>query len=357
MPKVAILGAGLSGLACAHRLRDFGVIPEVFEINDRVGDRPPFMEVILRLMNRPISDALMLLAEKFGLSLAPSSFLHTVFLHGPEIQTQLRGSLGYTTIRGNDGRAWERQLAVMLADVPMHFGVKADPEELARTHDFVVVANGNPDLVEEMGLWQTDVEVFLMGSHIKGRFTPGTVDVWMDTAVAKQGYVFRTPFDEWTAGVYLAASPTGAEEIEELWKRAVSKLRLNPVDGTALRVDAYRIGRVQAYREGKFLFVGTAGGYIDPFLGFGQVPALLSGINAAEFIVGKAELGTPLRWFHRAYEHGLRLREYVDSLDNEGFDRAVGALGSYLVRPLAMGTRVNAIALLSRLVQLRNMVK
>lgn len=37
--KVAVVGAGMAGLHCAHRLREAGVIADVFEASDRVGGR------------------------------------------------------------------------------------------------------------------------------------------------------------------------------------------------------------------------------------------------------------------------------------------------------------------------------
>src|SRR5260370_33718327 len=39
MPSIAIIGAGCSGLAAAHELRDAGYVVTVFEKNHRVGGR------------------------------------------------------------------------------------------------------------------------------------------------------------------------------------------------------------------------------------------------------------------------------------------------------------------------------
>lgn len=47
--KVAIMGAGLSGLACAIRLEQLGIYPDIFEKRGSIGDRFVNGEVLLTI--------------------------------------------------------------------------------------------------------------------------------------------------------------------------------------------------------------------------------------------------------------------------------------------------------------------
>lgn len=56
--KVAIIGAELSGLACAHELEMHGIPPEIYEQNDFIEDRDTHVSAILTIVDRPIADAI-----------------------------------------------------------------------------------------------------------------------------------------------------------------------------------------------------------------------------------------------------------------------------------------------------------
>ena len=52
--KVAIIGAGLSGLSCAVELKKHGITPTVFEKTKTLGDKPGRLVSTLRLFHRSI---------------------------------------------------------------------------------------------------------------------------------------------------------------------------------------------------------------------------------------------------------------------------------------------------------------
>ena len=56
--KVAIMGAGISGLSCAIILERNGIEPTIFEKRGRVGDRFINSEAMFDILNRPIKDCL-----------------------------------------------------------------------------------------------------------------------------------------------------------------------------------------------------------------------------------------------------------------------------------------------------------
>ncbi|HRS22041.1 MAG TPA: NAD(P)-binding protein, partial [Clostridia bacterium] len=64
--KVAIMGAGLSGLSCAKYLEDHNIEPVIFEKRERVGERFPNMEAIIQMVHRPLKDPLIYINKKYN---------------------------------------------------------------------------------------------------------------------------------------------------------------------------------------------------------------------------------------------------------------------------------------------------
>lgn len=65
--KIAIIGAGLSGLACAAECERLGVIPHVFEKDDTVGWPWVTVSVWPELVYRAYGDPLEHLKETYGI--------------------------------------------------------------------------------------------------------------------------------------------------------------------------------------------------------------------------------------------------------------------------------------------------
>ena len=63
--KVAIMGAGLSGLACAITLENNGIHPTIFEKRSCPGDRFINAEIFLSILNKPVCDAIAFIFRAF----------------------------------------------------------------------------------------------------------------------------------------------------------------------------------------------------------------------------------------------------------------------------------------------------
>jgi digeranylgeranylglycerophospholipid reductase len=56
--KVAIVGEGSAGLACAHELEKYGVRPVIYEKNSFIGEPYPHVTGLLNVTHWPIKDSI-----------------------------------------------------------------------------------------------------------------------------------------------------------------------------------------------------------------------------------------------------------------------------------------------------------
>ena len=355
--KVAIMGAGLSGLACAKFLEDNGIEPVIFERRHRVGERFPNMEAIIQPIHRPIEDPLIYLNKNFGINLVPAGIVHTIEIHSPNKTAVISGyNLGYSTIRGHDDRSLERQLQKQVRS-EIKFNSTYTLPDIEKRFDWVVISTGDPTIARDLGVWQSDMEIFVKGCLIKGKFTTGMIKMFLNQELSKQGYVFIVPYDTDEASVCVAATNSSPADVDILWEKTIKYLNINPVPKTEFKVDEYKIGRVSKRQVGKILLAGNAGGFIDPFLGFGQIPSILSGVYAANSILSGEDFNKLTNWYHKPYLSSLTLRKYMDELNNDDFDKIVNLLNFTLIRKLAVKTNLRVIDLLAGAIRLKRLIK
>lgn len=340
--RVAILGAGLAGLCCAHELERHGVQPDIFELRHRVGERFPNMEAIVHLVHRPLRDGLLHFAREYGIAPAPSALIHTATVHSRNHEATLRGEIGYGTIRGNDERSLERQLAAAVR-ARIECGVEVSPHELMTKYDWVVVAHGTAHVPIELGIWQTDVDVYGKGSNFSGRFNPGHLKLWLDPDLAGQGYVYFMPFDERNAYLSTMTTADSVEALDTFWERTLERLGVHPEPKTSFVIESYKIGRTKKRQIDNMLLIGNAGGFVDPWMGFGQIPAMQSGVQAAEAMLKGVSFEELTVGWTKRYEASLRIREYFNRLDSEGFDRVVRLMANPLVQTAALDPHVDIV--------------
>jgi len=88
----------------------------------------------------------------------------------------------------------------------------------------------------------------------------------------------------------------------------------------------HHAGSVTTNRIGKIYFVGTAGGGVEPFLGFGQVNAIVSGVMAARSIIKRLNINFLLKDLKRKgpvhpHYHLLRVVSWKQLLKGFAFKR------------------------------------
>lgn len=330
--KIAIMGAGLSGLACAITLEQHGINPVIFENRSQVGDRFVNGEILLSILSRPINDCIAYLADSYGIYLHPLSNIGTLAIHSKHERANIKGNLGFTNIRGREEDSFEKQLARQVKS-KIHFNSCYTYEQLLQDYTHVVMATGDAAYASKIQNFSQALSVSMKGATVAGDFDRCTVMAWLNNELAPKGYAYLIPLSEKEANIVIAY-PDYPEnrlfKIDFYWDkfyREVCKVmgqQLKITDG--FQISGYSIGICKQPRIGNTFFTGNCFGSIMPFLGFGQVASILTGIYAAHDLCGKgkySELTIPLR---NSYHNSLVLRRTMEKLSNRHFDVLVKSL-------------------------------
>lgn len=326
--RIAIVGAGLAGLACAHELERLGLSPDLFECRDKVGDRFPVLETLAQFMSlEPGQDIFDRLRQDLGLPINPHQVIHRAVLHGPSTEATISGFLGYSVIRGPAEQSLDSQLLRQVR-TPVHYRSDPDVSALSQEYDHVVVATGNAKWPREFLRWRQDLEWWMRGAYVTGDFCPGEYHFFFNTRYAGTGYAMIAPIDERHASVGVAVPMAPPEEIEAYWHLFRSEQgHFWGEEQFQFQVDGWPCGKVGSPKLGNVLLVGAAGGFTEPLGITGVVPSLETGVLAArQLALGDRSLERFARRWRSFYDQALRIRHNVNAWTDRDMDRLVTAV-------------------------------
>lgn len=338
--KIAIMGAGISGLTCAITLEQHGITPTIFEKRTRVGDRFINAEALFHILNRPIKDCLPYIKQKFNIILEPIDSVNNVTIHSKNYISCIsciNGNIGYTNLRGRHENSFESQLEKQVKS-KIIFNSLYKYEELCKEFDYLVLATVDGEYASLLGNYRCDLTCTIKGATVEGEFVTSNPHVWFNYDIIPKGYAWLIPFSEKEANLVIAY-PDYPNNIKldrnNMWNRFYSlacrdlNQQLKVTD--SFEITGYMMGICLRPRIDNTYFVGNCFGTISPGLGFGQFSSILTGVYCAYEILGIGEyrkLVTPL---FKNYYNSLVLRRFLENLTDTEIDSMVKKIDGKLL--------------------------
>jgi len=340
--RVAVVGAGLAGLACAVTLERSGVETVVFEQGDKPGQAFAHVGVALPVMHRPLIDMVGELSQTYGLDLQPLTQVRRIRMYGPSVQRDITGpDLGFTVELSQAAHSAAGQLAQMYHG-PLLFNTRADYFALRDTFDYVVVAGGNREIPAMLGVWQDWLRTWAVGAQVLGEFDPATVNIWLDRRFARNGYAYMIPFNEKMASLSIIVPDVRRAVAIAHWQEFLRARRISYEVVSYWDIE-HVTGYVYPYQLGNTFFVGHSGGFMDAMLGFSLFVSMISGVLAGRAIVRGGSFARSVAPVRQNMLDALSLRRLFDRLENDDLDRLVATLGLPGVRDLVYHSGLNLV--------------
>ena len=343
LPKIAIIGGGPTGLACALECERLGVIPHLFESGETVGWEWPSVILLLNILEVPMGGNIReYIKDIYKIDIQPISPCKEIIMKSQNQQVKITGNLGYFYSRGKRKSSLENQLLNMLKNTPIFYNRPADYKELSQNYDYVVVATGNEKVSKELGVWEDSGQVHIWSALTLGHFKTDSTSIYFNTEYAGKGYARLTPFDSFHAIVDLYNIGKGKFETNRLFDKFMKQEGLSHLElKYQMLLPPFSTGKVKKFQVGNVLLAGRTAGLTERLTGTGAIAALGSGIFAARAIIRNKNYGTLVKPLQTHIENVSAFRKIFERLDNDGFDKMVAITDTPGIKQLLYNTRLN----------------
>jgi len=264
--KIAIIGAGISGLSCAYELNRLGFSPVIFEKTHELGDKPGNMIATLRLFQNSIRSPMEYIRKRYGMNISPLHPIKEMVINTPNKTMISKANHGYAFIKGTAENSLEHQLASH-SKLKIQFGNEIDIKTVKNEFEHIVVATGNCDIARGLGIWNDSFASGVRITRISGDFQVNTMTMWLNKKYARNAYGYLLPKNSSEAELVLAVSDIDKNDLDFYWKTFIKGEKL---DYRILEIHDinHRIGFPDVQKLENIYFVGHCDGMIDNFLGF-----------------------------------------------------------------------------------------
>jgi digeranylgeranylglycerophospholipid reductase len=332
--KVAIVGAGIAGLSCAYEFEKHGITPTIFEKKKRIGEDVDYLTCTLKVFDRIYKDPLKYFKDEFDIELKPFNILRTIAMNAPTKDTIIESTSGYIFCRGDCKDSLENQLASYVKS-PITFEKNVYVADIKDDYDYVIDATGRVDLPKQMGLFTSQLDAFTRIAVISGHrdFQVDKITMWVNTEYAKNCFCYLLPHSSNKACLVLTVNDITHTELDYYWEKL---LTIENIKNTIIKTSdvKHEIGIVKPHKVDTIYFVGKAGGFIDPILGFGMICAIETGAAAARSIIHNMNYEKLVYPTFKYYLKNYEYRKILNTFYNRDFNIMVEALGLPIVKQL-----------------------
>ncbi len=323
--KVAIIGAGLSGLSCAYELERRGIKPTIFEKRSQVGEATGFSGIWLKQIMRCNGNPHKYLKEKYDFEIKPYSKLREVVINSPNKSTVINGNLGYTLIRGVSENSFEKQIESKI-NSPITFDRLVELDDIKEEFSHIVVATATPIIAKKMDVWTDTFIAHARIATVLGEFKTDSVTIWFNEKYANKAFGYLIPNSRTEATLVLLVNNIILKDLDYYWEQFISTENLE-YKITQIDDIEHTCGFVNPHKIDNLYFAGNAGGFTDDLIGIGTFNAMESGILAARSIAENSDYNRLIAPIFEYIKKLHELRKLTNMLDNTGFDRLVSIVG------------------------------
>ncbi len=316
--KVAIIGAGLAGLACGHELLRNGIIPDIFEENDYVGEVLDFPVINIRLFNSLVFNPFKYLSQNFQINITPHYKLTELVTVTPTRTHIIQGNLGTILRRGIDDDTLANQILKDI-NIQIQYNTPVNFEDIQDRYDHVVISTGNLIAAKKLNVFKPLFDAYVRIATLKGSFRTNAITIWLNTKYARHGFAYCVPNSESEAYLILIVTNANYDEFEYFWNLFIKdNIRDQIVNAKDLR---HSVGVVEPVKVGNLYLAGFSGGFIDSFIGFGAMQSILSGAAAGYCISHNKDYPAYIKKIVDSNMKKYEFRKAFDRLDNKALDR------------------------------------
>lgn len=329
--KVAIIGAGLSGLSCAFELKKHGIIPTIFEKQAMLNVSAGFPVVVLNLLDKKFNNPVEYLSKNNNLHIKPLFPLNKIEFFSPNHQSTVKAHHGYIFLNNEkDVQSIKSQICSQV-NIPINFNTVVDINTIKNKFDYVIVATGESYIPYNLGVWKTNVRSVVKVSTLLGNFKEMTIKIWFNNDFAKNSFVYLVPESSKKAKLVNVVNDINMQEIEYYWNKFLENQNLNH-EIIESRTSLHNAGYVTSLQIDNIFLVGNCAGMTDCFIGTGCFRAIQSGIYAAQSIVKGLNYSELMKSFINELKIYREFRKAMNTFDNKDFDKFILSLKVPLVK-------------------------
>ncbi|HBY21065.1 MAG TPA: dehydrogenase [Clostridiales bacterium] len=328
--KVAIIGAGVSGLACALEFKKNGYTPVIFEKKSELGGC--FTGIWLRMFTKHFCDPINYIKKTYSLDIQPLNRLNKIIMKFPNKQVYVSGNLGYIMNRTSDKGSLENQIAQQ-TNIEVSFNSDIKVEDIKNNFDYVIVASGTHTPAENLGLW-TNTSIFHTKiAQVKSNFKPGVCTVWFNREYANHSFCYIIPKTSSVATLVQVLDGIPKDKHNLYWDKFLDMEELK-YEILEIKDITHYSGFVYPMQVDNILFTGNAAGLTDDLIGIGAYNAVISGILAARSITHNLDYNAIMSPYRKDIIKIHEFRKALNTFDNHDFDMLASFIGAPIIKQM-----------------------